>query len=463
MKDEMIENHLKYAVKSWIDDRLEKGDLINDGNDCLTDDLIHAYAAHKLTSENRNNVMKHISLCMPCFIKTEQYYENYNYNKQADFNRQFRIIGGIDDIQYEHRAKDLHLQVLSLTSDLNDDQYKEHPTIITVSKNENKSSFTNIPVTSDEKINLSISLINKQVVFQHNINIPIEIIYEKEIVEPLKISQKSGELYETIFDFSKINEGAYYIYPKVIEQKVLSIYILKLKKSVSNIQTEEYKIFEKVTSIIALSIVIKFLKRHKRMMMCMLMLFLFSYFSYDYVRDYLQPSIMTKHVVSLPWESENSLAADASNRSYSRYMAFAAGLWKKRNELFPDYSTKMPKCILPANATSENDLDKWNESIKQGIYYQLGIACLSIYAKKGTDQVLTLSFIKEQIQEFKDLQNIFSKHADKNDIEFVDKRLMQIISILNKINDIPLKKQRNDLYKNIYIIIHYLSPHYVLK
>jgi len=477
----MIQNHLKYGVKSWVDECLKKGDLINDGKDCLSDDQIHDYAAHKLSSDDRNNVMKHISLCMPCFIKTEQYYDNYT--EQTDFKRQFRIIGSIDAIQYEHRADDLHLKVLSLTSDLTNDQYEEHPAIITVSKNENKSSFTNIPVTSDEQIHLSIAIKNKQVVFKLNSNIPIEIIYEKDIVEPLKITQKTGEVFETLFDFSKINDGAYYFYPEVIEHKVLSIYILKLQKSVSIIQTEKlepqvetsnneidnipkkevFEIFEKFKSILALTIFVNFLIRHKRMMMCMLMLFLFSYFSYNYVRDYLQPSITKKYIVSLPWESEKSLAADASHRYSPRHMAFAAGLWKKRNQLFPDYYPKMPKCILPENARSEKDLDQWNQSKKSGIYYQLGIACLNIYAKKETDQVLTSSFIKEQIQIFKDLQNNFSKHADKNDIEFVDKRLMQIISILHKINDMPLKRQRNDLYMNIYSIIHYLSPHYALK
>jgi len=480
MKKQMIQNHIRYAVKSWVDERLKAEGLVNDGKDCLTDDQIQAYAAHQLSPEERNNVMKHISSCMPCFIKTEQYYDNYTL--EIDFKRQFNVLGGIDSIQYGYRANDLHLRVSSLTSDLSVDEYKKHPAIITVSNQKFNTNFTVVPVPTDDKVNISIAITSNQVIFRHNINIPLEIIYEKEIV-PLKISKKSDELYESQFDFNKLTDGTFYIYPEIVEQKVLSIYILKLQNAISKeqttlvekqpeisqIETDHFQkkqiseTFQKIKSFLEIIILIETWKRHKRTLMFMLMFFMFSYFSYDYLTHYIQPSSTTKHVVSLPWETEKTLAADVSRRSFPRYMAFAAGLWKKRSEVFPDYSSEIPKCILPENAISEMDLDQWNQDIKLGIYYQLGMACLNIYVKKETDQALTSSFIKKQIQIFKNIQISFSKHANKNDIAFVDKRLLQIISILSNIKESPLKKQRNELFKNVYSIMHYLSPHYALK
>ena len=474
MNNQMIQNHLKYAVKSLIDERLKKEGPINDGKDCLTDDQIHAYAAHQLSHEERKDVINHISSCMPCFIKNEQYYYNYQQQEDlADVKRQFNILGGIAPICYKNRANDLHSKVLLLTSDLTIDQCNEHPAIVSVDKQEYKTDFTNIPVASDDKIDLSIAITNKQIVFRHNINIPLEIIYEKEIV-PLKISKKRDEVFETQFDFTQLTDGNFYIYPQIIEQKVLSVFILKLQEATSTEQsrTEEKQteqinqpidIIERIKSVVAISVFIKIWKSHKRIMVCMIMLLLFSYFSYDSVNHYFQPSITTKQIVSLPWEIETSLAADTSRRSFPRYMAFAAGLWNKRSQLFPGSSHKMPECLLPANDSSEKNLDQWKQFKQFGVYYQLGMACLNIYAKKETNQALPVSFIKEQIFVFKNIQNDFFNHANKNDIEFVDKRLLQIISILSNIHDVPLKRERNDLYDNIYSIIHHLSPHYALK
>jgi len=479
MKKMIIQNHLKHAVKLWVDERLKTGDLTNDKKDCLTDDQIQAYAAHQLSHEKRNDVVKHISSCMPCFIKTERYYDSYK--QQNDVYRKFCVLAGMDDIQYDHRVNDLYSQVLSLTSDLTEDQYNEHPGIITINKQFEKSSFTNIPIISDDTIHLSISITNKHIIFRHNSNIPLEIIYEKEII-PYKISKKSGEFYETQYDFSIFTDGSYYIYPEVIEKKVLSIYILKLNENTSTERTktdekqtkvsqieidnsqkdQENKILQRI--LLAVSVFMMIMKRHQRTMICMLMLLLFSYFSYDYANQFLQQPITPKQqIVSLPWETEKSLAADASRRSFPRYMAFAAGLWKKRSQLYPEYSHKIPKCILPEDASSEKDLDLWNNSVTYRIYFKLGIACFSIYAKKETVHDLSLPFIKKQIEIFKDIQKEFSKHANSDDLDFVDKRLLQTISILSNIDGAPLKRQRNELFMKVYSIIHYLSPHYALN
>ena len=225
----------------WIEEELKKRP-IKDGKECLTDEDITTYVENRssLSIEDIERIRSHISLCAPCFLDVEDYSlrcPSETEGKGVSRLEQRAKAVFIDNrIDFNDREAQLSLKVSNIVYDIErkeikneeDIFLKKNPFILNMKSHLNGVVSMKGITTSEENVQIDADIYANKMIITHTTGLPCELLVDGKTQGGMSDSDQETEPQTVRFNFT-LPKGIYYVHPDIVEDKVLSIYIHKLR------------------------------------------------------------------------------------------------------------------------------------------------------------------------------------------------------------------------------------------
>jgi len=458
--DDIQLTRLKKLIQSAVKDKLQEGPIF-DGKECLSDKDIIDYAENTLSKEDRDRVIAHMTACMPCLVKTENLYDKLNpppdlqqYVDQLKQRTKANFLN--DDIQYEDRVHQINLKLAPIVAEYKDiddpedcmDLIQSNPMLVTLSNNQT-TTMTGFP---SPLMNLEITINSAEgtITVRNKDKIDVELIHNQRITAPLAKNTHLDQIL-SMFDCFFI-EGVYYVFPEIVENKVLSIsfhYISAIPEVTSTSISDQQPIllYKMMMSIV---VALKLINSQKRYMaavsVCLIILCAFPLFKGIYspkdplsvlVNQSYQTAIKNDFIfqydrVPFHWSKEKFYFSSKLKLSLDQ-RAFAAGLWSGKQDIMKKKidSKPSPFMVPDSSDTSRNSVDQWKET-QQAYYYWLGRWCYVVKNTMISGEKLSQDFLLNQIQVIEN----FKKQIHQQEQPFEKQKILTFLNhTLNYFNN----------------------------